>query len=50
MVNKTVQRFYLFVFAPVIEVNCTRTLPHDGSAVIITGKRRASVVRNIFKL
>src|SRR5947209_6524726 len=39
-----------FLAAPLIEVNCTRTLPHDGSAVSVTGKRRASVVMNIFKL
>jgi hypothetical protein len=31
-------------FIPVAEVSSTRTDPHDGSAVIITGNRAASAV------
>ena len=41
---------YFLAAPPLIEVNCTRTLPQEGSAVSITGHRRASVVMNIFKL
>ena len=45
------ERFVLFdLVPPVTEVNSTRTEPHEGSAVISTGIRRASVVMKIRKL